>query len=92
MPESRGRKKKDARRAAIARTATAGPAPKRSAAPSPRWFGGLLLGLFVVGIAWLLTYYFSSGGILGMQHLGGWNLAVGFGFIVIGLGLATQWK
>ena len=29
---------------------------------------------------------------LGMQHLGGWNLAVGFGFIVSGLGMATQWK
>ena len=44
------------------------------------------------GIAWLLVYYFSNGGVLGMEHLGGWNLAVGFAFIVGGLGMATQWK
>lgn len=89
MPESRRRKKKDARPPAPAPTA---PARRSHAAPSPRWFGGLLLGLFLFGIAWLLTYYFSNGGVLGMQHLGGWNLAVGFAFIVGGLGMATQWK
>ncbi len=89
MPESRRRKKKNARPASA--PATARPA-KKQAASSPPWFGGVLLACFVVGIAWLLTYYFSSGGVLGMQHLGGWNLAVGFGFIVAGLGLATQWK
>jgi Cell division protein CrgA len=89
VPESRGRKKKDARRTAPRPTAAPG---RRQNIPSPHWFGGLLLGLFAVGIAWLLTYYFSNGGVLGMQHLGGWNLAVGFGFIVGGLGMATQWK
>ncbi len=89
MPESRRRKKKDARPAAPIRPAAQA---SRKAATSPHWFGGLLLGLFLVGIAWLLIYYFSNGGVLGMQHLGGWNLAVGFGFIVGGLGMATQWK
>ncbi len=89
MPESRRRKKKDARRVVAA---PAGPPRRTRDAPSPPWFGALLLGLFVVGIAWLLIYYFSNGGILGMQHLGGWNLAVGFAFIVGGLAMATQWK
>jgi len=89
VPESRRRKKKDARPVAPIRTATQ---PSRKAATSPRWFGQLLLGFFVLGIAWLLVYYFSNGGVLGMQHLGGWNLAVGFGFIIAGLGMATQWK
>jgi hypothetical protein len=89
VPESRRRKKKDARPVAPLRPATQS---NRKAATSPPWFSGLLLGLFAVGIAWLLTYYFSNGGVLGMQHLGGWNLAVGFGFIVGGLGMATQWK
>ena len=41
---------------------------------------------------WLLTYYFSNGGVLGMQHLGGWNILVGFGLAVVGLGLATRWR
>ena len=90
MPESRRRKKKDARRVGLA---PAGPPTRRTRRRLPRAGSArLLLGLFVVGIAWLLIYYFSNGGVLGMQHLGGWNLAVGFGFIVGGLGMATQWK
>jgi hypothetical protein len=89
VPESRRRKKKDARPAAPIREAAPG---RRQSVPSPHWFGGLLLGSFLLGIAWLLIYYFSNGGVLGMKHLGGWNLAVGFGFIVGGLGMATQWK
>jgi predicted lipid-binding transport protein (Tim44 family) len=89
VPESRRRKKKDARPAARAAAAKPG---RSQAAASPAWFGGLLGGLFLLGIVWLLVYYFSNGGILGMSHLGGWNLGVGFGFIVAGLGLATQWK
>lgn len=89
MPESKRRKKKDAR--PTVPVAAAGPA-RRQPASSPPWFPFLLLGLFMFGIAWLLMYYFSNGGVLGLQHLGGWNLAVGFGFIVAGLGLATQWR
>ena len=89
MPESRRRKKKDARPAAPIAAAKPG---RSQAAASPAWFGGALLALFVIGIVWLLVYYFSNGGILGMDSLGSWNLAVGFGFIVVGLGLATQWK
>jgi hypothetical protein len=86
---SRRRKKKDARPSTPIRRASP---TSRHLAHSPPWFGGLLLGLMLFGIAWLLTYYFSNGGVLGMEHLGGWNLAVGFGFIVGGLGMATQWK
>ena len=89
MPESKRRKKKDARRTVPVAAASTG---RRQATASPSWFPYLLLGLFVLGIVWLLIYYFSNGGVLGMQHLGGWNLAVGFGFIVVGLGLATQWR
>jgi hypothetical protein len=48
--------------------------------------------MFVLGIAWLLVYYLSNGGVLGLEHLGGWNLLIGFGFVVVGLGLATRWR
>ena len=91
MPESRRRKKKVNRYVAPATSPAT--AHKRAArATSPAWFASLLLAMFVIGIVWLLIYYFSNGGVLGMQHLDGWNLAVGFGFIVVGLGLATRWK
>lgn len=88
MPESRRRKPKK-----ISYTAPAAVAGRsRRNAPSPPWVGALILALFLVGIAWLLTYYFSNGGILGMEHLGGWNVLVGFSFVVAGLVAATQWK
>jgi uncharacterized RDD family membrane protein YckC len=60
--------------------------------PSPPWFGAMILAFFLIGIAYLLLYYFSNGGVLGMEHLGGWNILIGFGFVVIGLGVATQWR
>ena len=89
MPESRRRKKKDARPAARAAAVSPG---RRQNAPSPAWFGGVLAGLFLIGIVWLLTYYFSNGDAFTWTHLGNWNLAIGFGFVVGGLGLATQWR
>jgi hypothetical protein len=88
VPVSRRRKKKST-------TPVVAPvqAGKRTAAPpSPPWYGGLILAMFVLGIAWLLVYYLSNGGVLGLEHLGGWNLLIGFGFVVVGLGLATRWR
>jgi hypothetical protein len=97
VPESRRRKKKTTTRTATPTLSSAQPqaaaAKKKSVrAESPPWFGWMLLGFFAVGIAWLLTYYFSNGTALGMDTLGGWNVAIGFAFILAGLGLATQWK
>jgi hypothetical protein len=86
VPESRRRKPKKPTSARP--TATVAVKKRRS---SPRWFGGMILGFFLIGIAYLLLYYFSNGGVLGMENLGGWNILIGFGFVVIGLGVATQW-
>ncbi|MBX6390335.1 MAG: cell division protein CrgA [Frankia sp.] len=85
MPESRRRKPK---KEPVRLATTTAPAKR---APSPPWFGALILAFFLIGIAYLLIYYFSNGGVLGMDALGGWNILIGFGFIVIGLGVATQW-
>lgn len=89
MPESRRRKKK----AAPPVVSTAGPAKRPGPPPpSPPWYGGLILAMFVLGIVWLLVYYLSNGGVLGLENLGGFNLLIGFGFVVVGLGLATRWR
>jgi hypothetical protein len=89
VPVSRRRKKKSP--TAVATSATrqkrTGPPP-----PSPPWYGGLILAMFVLGIVWLLVYYLSNGGVLGLESLGGFNLLIGFGFVVFGLGLATRWR
>lgn len=89
MPISRRRKKKG-----TPVVATTGARPKRTGPlpPSPPWYGGLILAMFVLGIVWLLVYYLSNGGVLGLEKLGGFNLLVGFSFVVVGLGLATRWR
>ncbi|MCK9893201.1 cell division protein CrgA [Frankia sp. AgB32] len=85
MPESRRRKPKK-------QTPSTGSQTRRARPPSPPWFGGLILVFFAIGIAYLLVYYFSNGGVLGMENLGGWNILIGFGFVVVGLAVSTQWR
>ncbi|WP_131744635.1 cell division protein CrgA [Frankia sp. Cppng1_Ct_nod] len=86
MPVSRRRKKKSTY------SPPTGTQVRKRKPPSPPWMGALILALFLIGIAWLLVYYFSNGGIPGMESLGGWNILVGFSFVVVGLGVATQWR
>ena len=85
MPESRTRK-----RAAYTAPRTSTSAKKRP--PSPPWVGFSILVLFVIGVVYLVLYYVTGGGVLGQQHLGGWNILIGFGFIVAGFGMLTQWS
>ena len=70
------------------------PPPTRSATKqvSPRWVAPAMVAFFVVGVLWLAVYYISNGDIIGMRSLGAWNLAAGFAFIMVGFGLATQWR
>jgi hypothetical protein len=89
VPKSRVRKKKvytpptDVRPSAA--TAT------RKKRPSPPWVPGLAVGLIVVGIGWLATYYMSQAAYP-IQAWGVWNLLVGFGLMVASLGVFTQWR
>ena len=53
--------------------------------------GAAMLGSLILGLVWIIVFYVSQqswpiGGI------GGWNLVVGFAFVVGGLGLATKWR
>jgi hypothetical protein len=69
------------------------PPPTRSAKKrvSPRWVAPLMVGLFLVGIIWLILFYVSNNAVPA-PALGNWNLLVGFGFIVAGFGVSTQWR
>jgi len=82
VPKSRGRQKP-------AYT----PPPVRSAKKkvSPPWVAPLMLGLFLVGILWLILFYVTNGSIP-VSALGNWNLIVGFAFIIAGFGVSTQWR
>lgn len=87
MPESKSRKKKSV---AAAPQAAAAPKPAQG---NPRWLVPVMLGLMLLGLAWIVTYYLTSGGLgLPIPALGTWNLAVGFVLIIAGFGLTTRWR
>ncbi len=66
--------------------------PARKKGPSPRWLAPLMLVLFGIGILWLVVYYLSEGNMPVAGELGAFNLLVGFGFIILGFVLSTQWR
>jgi hypothetical protein len=81
VPKSRGRAK-----------AVYTPPPRPDKAKvSPRWLVPTMLGCLVVGLAWIALFYIT-GQNLPLPGLGPWNLAIGFAFIIGGLGLATKWR
>ena len=90
MPESRKRKK-----AAYTPPQPAGGPVRKKKGPSPRWLAPLMLALFGLGVLWLVVFYLTEGRMGGLpvaSDLSNWNLLVGFGFIIAGFGLSTQWR
>ena len=92
VPESKKRKQPD-RTSRSTSAARATPVKKRG--PSPRWLAPLMLVLFGLGVLWLVVFYLTQGGmggLPGVSEIGNWNLLVGFGFIMVGFALSTQWR
>ena len=85
MPVSRKRKKT----AYTPPTSSTGPVKK---GPSPRWLAPLMLVLFGIGVLWLVVFYITQGEMPLVADLGNANLLVGFGFIIAGFALSTQWR
>ena len=80
MPESKARKKP-------AYT----PPPKPVKVRKRRtWVGPAMAVCFGLGIAWLVCYYIAN--LSFMSHLGAWNLAIGFGLLLVGFFFATRWE
>ena len=92
MPESKKRKQPERTSRASTSAARAKPVKK---GPSPRWLAPLMLALFGIGVLWLVVFYITQarmGGLPYVSDIGNWNLLVGFGFIIAGFGLSTQWR
>ena len=85
MPESKKRKKS-------VYTPPPPPGGVAKKGPSPVWLAPLMLALFLIGIAWLVVYYIAGPDMYYVGKWGNKNLLVGFGFIIAGFGLATQWR
>ncbi len=87
MPKSRVRKKSDrpVRAQVVAPTA-------RGMQPSPTWYPIVMAVVLLVGLAWIVVYYLAGDRVPVMQSIGGWNFAVGFGVMIIGLAMAVRWR
>jgi hypothetical protein len=53
-----------------------------------------MLGCFLIGLVWIVTFYFSGqdGPIPVMKDLDQYNLLVGIGFMAVGFTFATKWE
>jgi uncharacterized membrane protein (DUF485 family) len=85
VPESKKRKK-------AVYTAPSLPSAQRKRRSSPVWLPPLMLAMFAVGIVWLVVFYLAGGSMPLVGSLGNANLLIGFGFIVVGFCLSTQWR
>lgn len=85
MPESKKRKK----------AVYTSPPPRGGVAkkgPSPVWLAPLMLAMFLIGVAWLVAFYMVGIDMPLVGQFGNSNLLIGFGFIIVGFGLSTQWR
>lgn len=81
MPESKPRKK----------PAYTPPPKSSSPEPNPRWWAPTMVTLMILGLVWVVTTYLvkSAGPIPGF---GNWNLAIGFGIMMIGFVMTMRWR
>ncbi|ASK65454.1 hypothetical protein CFK39_05975 [Brachybacterium avium] len=61
-----------------------------AATQNPAWLAPTAVVLLVVGLAYLVTYYISAGQL--PLPIGDWNLAAGFGVLMVGGGMLMFWK
>ncbi len=82
MPESR-----------IRRKSAYTPPPTRAPEDmgSPAWLPPVMVGLFIVGLLWVVVYYVSQTEYP-IPGIGLVNMAIGFGLIIAGFVLATRWR
>lgn len=87
MPKSKVRKKPAYAGAGNLRT----PA-KVTGGPSNPVYVVVMLGLMLLGLAWLVVNYLAGDKIPFMVTLGSWNFLVGFGLMVVGLLMTMRWR
>ena len=62
---------------------------------SPRWLAPAMVGSWLVGLAWIATYYVTAStntNVPMLTSLGNWNLLIGFALIIAGVVLSTKWR
>ena len=88
MPKSKVRKKAVYTPPADRRT----PVKAKAAGPSHPIYIVVMLGLMVLGLAWLVVNYIAQEKIAFMAELGNWNFAIGFALMISGLLMTMRWR
>jgi hypothetical protein len=60
-------------------------------AVSPSWFVPVFVGLLLLALVWIVVTYLTNFDYP-IPGIRAWNLAVGFAFGLVGMGMATRWK
>lgn len=58
---------------------------------SPSWWAPTFVALLVIGLIWLVVYYFS-GTLYPIPGIGVWNLVIGIAIMMIGFLMTLRWK
>jgi hypothetical protein len=84
VPESKSRKKGEY---------TPPPKASKKKQPSGPVFIYVMVAAYVIGLAWIVTFYVSSSKYpIPLDHGQYWNLAIGFGIICVGFFMSTRWR
>ena len=78
------------RRAAAAETSRTTGRRVAAAGQNPQWLAPAAVVFLILGLAYLVTYYITAGQL--PLPIGDWNLAVGFGVLMVGGGMLMFWK
>ena len=66
--------------------------PVKVAGPTHPVYVGVMLGLMLLGLIWLVVNYLAGDKIGFMIALNAWNFVIGFALIVIGLLMTMRWR
>ncbi|HJT04412.1 MAG TPA: cell division protein CrgA [Pseudonocardiaceae bacterium] len=88
MPKSKIRKKSVYTPPAEAMS----PAKVQVAGPSHPLYVGVMLGMMLLGLLWLVVNYLAVDKIPLLNSLGNWNFMIGFTLMIIGLLMTMRWR
>ena len=97
MPKSKVRKKTTTERVTTSGYASSSSAESAAlrakvSAPSSPVYIGIMLGLMLLGLIWLVVFYLWRDNLPFMQDLGNWNFAIAFALMVAGLVMTMRWR
>jgi hypothetical protein len=58
---------------------------------NPPWFVPVMLGLMLLGLVWVVTFYVTESKYP-VPNIGYWNLGIGFGLMISGFMMTTRWR